>query len=132
MVDAPAERRPRLALTAFGYWHYGLLLAIVAVAAGLKKAVGDPYDPLDGVDRRGARGRARRCSSSARSASGGRSGSGGAASGSSPPALALATIPLGTEVAATAQVGALAAIVAGALVVEGLRRVPSAEASVTD
>ena len=47
MVDVPEERRPRLALTAFGYWHYGLLLGIVAVAAGLKKAVGDPYEPLD-------------------------------------------------------------------------------------
>ncbi|MEX0850020.1 MAG: low temperature requirement protein A, partial [Gaiellaceae bacterium] len=47
MHDASSERRPRLALVAFGYWHYGLLLAIVAVAAGLKKAAGDPYDPLD-------------------------------------------------------------------------------------
>ena len=46
MRDASSERRPRLALIAFGYWHYGLLLAIVAVAAGLKKAVGDPYEAL--------------------------------------------------------------------------------------
>ena len=43
-----ARRRPELALSAFGYWHYGLLLGIVALAAGLKKAVGDPYDTLDG------------------------------------------------------------------------------------
>jgi low temperature requirement protein LtrA len=45
--DAPAERRPQLALTAFGYWHYGLLLAVIAVAAGLKKAIGHPFDELD-------------------------------------------------------------------------------------
>ena len=36
---------------------------------------------------------------------------------------ALATIPLGLEVAASAQVGALAAIVAAALVIEGTSRV---------
>ena len=46
MVDASESRRARLALVGFGYWHYGLLLGVVGVAAGLKKAVGDPYDPL--------------------------------------------------------------------------------------
>jgi low temperature requirement protein LtrA len=45
--DAPATRRPQLALEAFGYWHYGLLLAVIAVAAGLKKAIAHPYDDLD-------------------------------------------------------------------------------------
>jgi low temperature requirement protein LtrA len=35
MVDAPEAKRPHLALTAFGYWHWGLLLGIVAIAAGL-------------------------------------------------------------------------------------------------
>ena len=45
--DTPPERRPQLAVTGFGYWHYGILLAIVAVAAGLKKAIAHPYDPLD-------------------------------------------------------------------------------------
>ena len=48
MKDASPTRRARVALTAFGYWHYGLVLGVVAVAAGLKKAVGDPYDPLAG------------------------------------------------------------------------------------
>ncbi len=41
----PASGRPRLALVGFGYWHYGLLLGVVAVAAGLKKAIADPYQP---------------------------------------------------------------------------------------
>ena len=48
MVDAPPERRPQLALNAFGYWHYGLLLGIVALSAGLKVAIGDPYETLGG------------------------------------------------------------------------------------
>ena len=57
MKDASPARRARVALTAFGYWHYGLVLGVVAVAAGLKKAVGDPYDPVGRLDRLGARGR---------------------------------------------------------------------------
>ena len=118
MVDAPPERRPRLALTAFGYWHYGLLLGIVAVAAGLKKAVGDPYDPLDAwIAVEFAAGTALfvACEAGFRRTLGiGRSRVRLLAA-----AAAVATIPLGTEVAATAQLAALAAIVAGALVVEG-------------
>ncbi len=116
---APPERRPQLALFGFGYWHYGILLAIVAVAAGLKKAVGHPYDPLEtwiavglaagtalfilcdvgfrrtfGIERNDARLLAA--------------------------PLLLATIPLGTEADAVVQIGALAAIVAAALVAEAL------------
>ncbi len=45
--DAPAERRPTIVLVGFAYWHFGLLLGVIALAAGLKKAIGDPYDPLD-------------------------------------------------------------------------------------
>jgi len=119
MQAAPSERRPRLALTAFGYWHYGLLLGIVALAAGLKKAVGDAYDPLAGfVAVELAVGVALfvACEAGFRRTLGvGRSGIRiGAAT------LALATIPLGTEVAAAAQVGVLAAIVALALIAEVL------------
>jgi low temperature requirement protein LtrA len=120
LVEAPAARRNNLALVAFGYWHYGLILGIVSVAAGLKKAVGAPYDPLNrwiaaelatgvllfllcdvgfrrtlGIEHGGARLAAA--------------------------AVSLATIPLGTEIAAAAQVGALAAIVTGALLAEGSR-----------
>ncbi|MDQ3671936.1 MAG: low temperature requirement protein A [Actinomycetota bacterium] len=118
MREAPNERRPRLALTAFGYWHYGLLLAIVALAAGLKKAVGEPYVPLDAwVATELAAGAALfvACEVGFRRTLGiGRSGIRLAAA-----TAALATIPLGIEVAATAQVGALAAIVAVALAAEG-------------
>ncbi len=121
MVDAPPERRPRLALTAFGYWHYGLLLGIVAVAAGLKKAIGDPYDPLDAwIAAELAAGTALFivCEVGFRRTLGIATGRIRLAAA----AVALATVPIGTELAATAQVGALAVIVASALVVEGSRR----------
>ena len=118
MVDAAPEQRPRLALTAFGYWHFGLLIGIVAVAAGLKKAVGDPYDSLDGwIASELAVGTALfvACEVGFRRTLGLRR-SGVRLSAA---VAALATIPLGTEVAASAQVGALAAIVSTALAVEG-------------
>ena len=124
LAEAPAERRNTLALVAFGYWHYGLILGIVSVAAGLKKAVGAPYDPLDGwIAAELATGVLLflACDVGFRRTLGlGRSGARLAAA-----AAALATIPLGTEVAAAAEVGALAAIVAGALLLEGSRSVVS-------
>jgi low temperature requirement protein LtrA len=117
--EASAERRPQLALSGFGYWHYGILLGIVAVAAGLKKAIGDPYEPLDGwiavalaagaalfilceVGFRRTFGIAR---NQARLVAA---------------AAVLAVIPLGTEVGAAAQVGAIAALVTGGLAAEWL------------
>ena len=85
------ERRARLALVAFGYWHYGLVLGVVAVAAGLKKSIRHPYD-------HSARGSAwssrsvSRSSSPARPASALRSGSGRPCT-TDRCRLALATIP---------------------------------------
>ena len=118
MVAAPPERRPRLAINAFGYWHYGLLLGIVAVAAGLKKAVGDPYEPLGGlIAFELAIGTALFlvCEVGFRRTLGiGRGWIRIAAA-----LTALATIPLGTELDAKAEIGALATIVAVALCIEG-------------
>jgi low temperature requirement protein LtrA len=117
MVDAPVQRRAQLALNAFGYWHYGLLLGIVALAAGLKKAVGDPYDTLDGwiaVELAAGVALFIACDVGFRRTlgiAGGRARLVAAAA-------ALATIPLGLELAASAQVGVLAAVVAGGLIVE--------------
>jgi low temperature requirement protein LtrA len=122
MHEATPLQRAQFAMGGFGYWHYGLLLGIVAVAAGLKKAIGDPYDPLDAWIAAGlATGVALfvACDVGFRRTLGiARSHVRVAAS-----AAALATIPLGTELAATAQIGALAAIVAVALVVERSRPV---------
>jgi low temperature requirement protein LtrA len=116
--ETPPERRPQLALTGFGYWHYGILLGIVAVAAGLKKAIADPYDLLDArIAVALALGAAvfivcdvgfRRTFGIARSHLRLLTGGG-----------ALTTIPLGTDLGAAAQVGVLVAIITAALAAEG-------------
>jgi low temperature requirement protein LtrA len=46
MLSASARERPRLAIN-FGYVHFFLLLGVVLVAAGLKKGIADPSEPLD-------------------------------------------------------------------------------------
>jgi low temperature requirement protein LtrA len=46
MLAAPLPERPRLALV-FGYVHIVLLLGIVLLATGLKKAIPAPLEPLD-------------------------------------------------------------------------------------
>jgi low temperature requirement protein LtrA len=124
MLDAPQARRPRIALLGFGYWHYGLLLGIVVMAAGLKKAVGDPYDPLSTLSASElAVGVALFlvCEVGFRRTLG--IGRGGARLVAA--AVALATIPIGTAFDAKAQIATLAAIVVLALVTEGVRRVAS-------
>jgi low temperature requirement protein LtrA len=116
---APAPRG-EAALLAFGYAHVVLLLGIVCVAVGLKKATGHAYDPLEGAQALvlaggvalflagdvGFRRVLRIDAGWARWA--------GAV-------VALATIPLGTEVAAILQVAALVVIVAVAATPEALR-----------
>ena len=122
MITASPERRVQLALNGFGYWHYGLLLGIVALAAGLKVAIGDPYETLDGwiaVELAAGVALFIACDVGFRRTLG--VAGGGVRIAAS--VAALATIPLGLAVAASAQVGALAAIVAAALVIEGASRV---------
>jgi low temperature requirement protein LtrA len=111
LVRLPPRRRPLAALDAFGYAHYLMLLGIVCLAVGLKKATAHAYEPL--------------------SASQALVLAGGVATflaadvwfrrilriGAAPArmagaVLALATIPLGTEIAAIAQVLGLAVVVA--------------------
>ena len=117
MERAEPSRRARIAVLGFGYWHYGLLLAVVAVAAGLKKAVGHPYDELDtwvGVEL--AVGVALFTASTV----GFRAtlGLGIGRERLLAAAVVLATIPLGLYWSAMAQLVALTAIVVGALVIE--------------
>ena len=107
-----------LALVGFGYWHYGLLLGVVAIAAGLKKAVGDPYDPLAGwIGMELGVGVAlfAACTVGFRTTL----GLGVSRSRLVAAAAALATIPLGTEWSAAGQLAALTAIVVAALVGRG-------------
>ena len=115
--EAAAERRPQLAVTGFGYWHYGILLGIVALAAGLKKAIGDPYEPLGGwiaVALAGGTALFLVCEVGFRRTFGiARNDARLVAA-----AAVLAAIPLGTELGAAAQVGATAALVTAGLAAE--------------
>jgi low temperature requirement protein LtrA len=118
LTDAPARRRPWMALEGFGCAHYVLLLGIVLVAAGLKKATGHPYDALTfGQALTLGGGVAVFLAGDVlfRHVLGlGRSLHRGVAA-----VLALATVPLGSEIAAVAQLAVLAALLAAALVGEG-------------
>jgi low temperature requirement protein LtrA len=116
MASAPPQERPRLAII-FGYVHFFLLLGVVLVAAGLKKAIPDPLEPFDDLTAFalaagtalfiGADAAMLRVLGISRS----------------PARLvaavaALATIPLGGAVSAAVQVGVLAAIIAVAVAAE--------------
>jgi low temperature requirement protein LtrA len=46
LTAAPKERRGRLAIEAFGHAYLGLLLGVIAVAAGLEGGAHHPFDPL--------------------------------------------------------------------------------------
>jgi low temperature requirement protein LtrA len=117
MTDAEPSRRARLALVGFGYWHYGLVLGVVGVAAGLKKAIGDPYDPLGawiGVELAVGVALFIACTAGFVATL----GLGARRVRLVAAALALATIPIGTEWTAAAQLAALTLIVVAALAVE--------------
>jgi low temperature requirement protein LtrA len=114
LTAAPARRRPFLALDGFGRAHYFLLLGIVLAAAGLKAATGHPYDELSSAE--------------ALMLGGGVAlylaadvvfrrilGLGRAPHRAVAAVLAVATVPLGTQVAAVAQIAVLVAILAAAL-----------------
>jgi low temperature requirement protein LtrA len=47
MAAVPEDRRGWVAIQAFGYWHLCMLLGIIALATGLKDAIGHAFDPLD-------------------------------------------------------------------------------------
>jgi low temperature requirement protein LtrA len=47
LAAIPEDRRGWVAIQAFGYWHLGMLLGVIAMAAGLKDAIGHAFDPLD-------------------------------------------------------------------------------------
>jgi low temperature requirement protein LtrA len=47
LAAVPEDRRAAVAVRAFGYWHLPVLLGIIVLAAGLKHAIGHPFDRLD-------------------------------------------------------------------------------------
>jgi low temperature requirement protein LtrA len=121
LAAATPERRPRMALDAFGYAFLPLLFGIIASAAALKKATGHPFDELEFARTlQLAGGVALFMAGDAlfRAAL----GLGAAPWRLTAAVAAFATIPLGTEVSATAQIAALVAILAGTLSLEGKRK----------
>jgi len=117
MRSASPQDRPRLALNGFYHWHLLILFGVIALASALEQAIGHSGDPLSF-----ARALAL---------------SGGVASFLVGDALfrrtlaigelrwrlaavplALAAIPLGTEVSAVAQLAALVAVLLGSLTLE--------------
>jgi low temperature requirement protein LtrA len=117
LAAAPPDRRPRLAVDAFGIWHMPILFGIVAAASTLKKATGHGFDDLanepalmltvgvavfllgDAMFRRTL-------------------GIGRSTGRALAAVVAFATIPLGTEVSAFAQLLALVMLLAAALSLE--------------
>ncbi|HEX2374420.1 MAG TPA: low temperature requirement protein A [Actinomycetota bacterium] len=117
LATVPDDRRGWVAFQAFGWWHLLMLLGIIALAAGLKDAIGHAFDPLDLAH--------------ALMLSGGAAlflagdilfrrtldlGPGRVRATAA--ALALATIPLGLWLSALLQLAALVMVLAGSLAAE--------------
>jgi low temperature requirement protein LtrA len=121
LTRAPATQRPWMALYGFGVAHYFLLLGIVLIAVGLKKGTGHAYDSLTGAQALALGGGVALFLAAdvafRRVLRLGRSVHRAVAA-----VAALATVPLGSEVAAAAQLGALALVLALALAGEGALR----------
>lgn len=107
-------RRAQIALSAFGYWHYGLLLAVIAVAAGIKKSIETPFDAVDTwIALALAAGTALYVACDAGFRHTFAITRNRAALAVAP--LLLVTIPLGTEVGPAAQIAAITALLGAAL-----------------
>jgi low temperature requirement protein LtrA len=117
LATASPEHQSRMAADAYGFWHIAILLGIVAIAATEKEATGHVFDPLDFEPALGlALGLTvflvgdvlfRRTL-----------GVGGGSRRLVAAALAPATIPLGTEVSAFAQLAALVVLLVAMLISE--------------
>jgi low temperature requirement protein LtrA len=117
MATAPVERRPRMAVEAFGYWHLLILLGVIAMAAALRKATGQPLDPLPGAEAIALGGGASIFligEALFRLTLGMRAAPGRALAA----VLALASIPIGSQLAAVAQISVLVVLLVAMLVAE--------------
>jgi low temperature requirement protein LtrA len=124
LAAVPDDRRGWVAIQAFGYWHLVMLLGIIAMAAGLKDAIGHAFDPLDLAHALMLSGGAalilagdllfRRTLQL-----------GPAALRATAAALALATVPVGLTLSALAQLTTLVLVLAAALTLERRAARPS-------
>jgi low temperature requirement protein LtrA len=123
LAAVPTEARGWVAIQAFGYCHLGMLLGVIAMAAGLKDAIGHAFDPLDLAH--------------ALMLSGGAAlflaadvlfrrilDLGPATLRTTAAALALATVPVGLALSAIAQLATLLLVLAGSLAAEARRGIP--------
>ncbi len=118
LASAPPERRPQLAIDAFGYCHVGLLLGVIAIAAAEKEVTAHPFDDLAFAKAAGlAGGLALFLVSDVLFRRTLAIGPGGWRTAAA--LLALATIPLGLAVAAVAQLAVLVLVLGAALLAEG-------------
>jgi low temperature requirement protein LtrA len=120
LTDAPPARQPWIALEGFGIAHFFLLLGVVLTAAGIKKSIGHAWDPV-GTAEALVLGGGVALFLAADVAFRRILGLGRSPHRTVAALLALATIPLGTAVAAAAQLAALVVVLAGALAGEGIR-----------
>jgi low temperature requirement protein LtrA len=128
LAAAPMPERPRMALDGFGRAHLAILLGIVLVAVGLKKATGHGYDELTTAQAAALGGGVavfllgdawfRAVLALGRSAWRLIAALG-----------ALVTIPLGSSVSAVVQLAALVALLAGALAAEARAPAPATPAA---
>jgi low temperature requirement protein LtrA len=117
MIAVPVRERAGLALRAFGCWHLPMLLGIIAIASGVKVAIGHPDEALEtGRALALGGGTALFMFGEAGFRRSLRIGRGGVRLAAA--LAALATLPLGTELSATWQLAAVVAVLLGALVVE--------------
>jgi low temperature requirement protein LtrA len=124
LAAVPDDRRGWVAIQAFGYWHLLMLLGVIAMAAGLKDAIGHAFDPLDLAHALMLAGGAalflagdllfRRTLHL-----------GPAALRATAAALALATVPVGLALSALAQLTTLVLVLAAALTLERRATRPS-------
>jgi low temperature requirement protein LtrA len=119
--EAPVERRPRLALDAYGYWHLLILLGVIAIAAGLKEASGHPFAVLPGAQAL-ALGAGTAVFLLGEALFRNTLGIGSARGRALTAALALVTIPIGSEIAAAAQLAVLVGMFVAMLSPEAVKR----------
>jgi len=126
MASAPGPRRGWLALNGFYHWHLFILLGVIALASGLEQAIGHSGEPLS-FARSLALGGGVACFFVGDALFRRTLSIGEVRWRLLAAALALATVPLGPEIAAVAELACLFVFVLGCLLLELRARSPVAQ-----